>query len=216
MPSHVILSDFDGTIAEQDVLRGIFEEFASHEWKDYLKSYNEGEIGAQELYRGIFPLIKVSKEELKYFVVNNFSIDPGFKSLINYCREEKIPLYVISDGLDFYIDILFENYGIKNITYYSNKLNINGNSLSVEFPYSNTDCDLCGNCKRNIFKEHKKHVSKGIYIGDGYSDRCVAKEADFLLAKSVLIDYCKKEKISFLPFSNFCDVLAISKKIINP
>ena len=42
-----------------------------------------------------------------------------------------------------------------------------------------------------------------LVIGDGRSDRCVAQEADFVFAKSGLIDFCEKKQLPFTAFRDF-------------
>lgn len=45
-----------------------------------------------------------------------------------------------------------------------------------------------------------------MYIGDGYSDQCPARFADFVFAKGRLIKYCQQQNITFFEFRNFSDV----------
>jgi 2-hydroxy-3-keto-5-methylthiopentenyl-1-phosphate phosphatase len=44
---------------------------------------------------------------------------------------------------------------------------------------------------------------KSVLIGNGYSDFCTAGAADFVFAKSDLIDHCRAEGIPFYAFSRF-------------
>lgn len=44
-----------------------------------------------------------------------------------------------------------------------------------------------------------------IYVGDGASDYCVSHQTDWVLAKSNLIDYCRKNQLDHSPIQTFAD-----------
>jgi len=68
---------------------------------------------------------------------------------------------------------------------------------------------VCGNCKRlSIHAIRQKTDKKIIYIGDGMTDVCVVEGVDVLFAKGYLADYCKSNRISYIPFEQFRDVEA--------
>ena len=46
-----------------------------------------------------------------------------------------------------------------------------------------------------------------VFVGDGISDRCAVKEADLVLAKDVLRDWCREHGYPYEPVKNFRDVL---------
>ena len=46
-----------------------------------------------------------------------------------------------------------------------------------------------------------------VFVGDGISDRCAVKEADLVLAKDVLRDWCREHGYPYEPVENFRDVL---------
>ena len=83
------------------------------------------------------------------------------------------------------------------------------NTIQIEFPRENKNCHSCGICKGEIiseFKEDNNNDVKIIFVGDGYSDACGAREADILFAKKDLVEYCCKNKISYYPYDSFEDV----------
>jgi 2-hydroxy-3-keto-5-methylthiopentenyl-1-phosphate phosphatase len=43
-------------------------------------------------------------------------------------------------------------------------------------------------------------------VGDGYSDRCVARSADRVFARRSLARYLARENVPFEPFEDFFDV----------
>ena len=53
-----------------------------------------------------------------------------------------------------------------------------------------------------------------VYIGDGYSDRCPVRYADFVFAKRQLIKHCQHQNITYFAFNNFSDVQAKMNEIL--
>jgi 2-hydroxy-3-keto-5-methylthiopentenyl-1-phosphate phosphatase len=53
-----------------------------------------------------------------------------------------------------------------------------------------------------------------VYAGDGFSDRCPVRYADFVFAKRQLIKHCQEQNITFFEFNNFGDVQARLEKIL--
>jgi 2-hydroxy-3-keto-5-methylthiopentenyl-1-phosphate phosphatase len=45
-----------------------------------------------------------------------------------------------------------------------------------------------------------------VFVGNGLSDRCGARAADFTFAKDDLAGFCAQEGIRFQPFASFDDV----------
>jgi 2-hydroxy-3-keto-5-methylthiopentenyl-1-phosphate phosphatase len=53
-----------------------------------------------------------------------------------------------------------------------------------------------------------------VYVGDGYSDRCPVKYADFVFAKRQLIRYCQEQNITYFEFHHFGDVREKMEEIV--
>ncbi len=112
----------------------------------------------------------------------------------------------MSDSFRFFLEYILKNNGIGGIKIYSNKIRFSQDRLIPSFPYTHSTCMICGNCK-------KKHLSKNgaldkvvIYIGDGLSDLCPAKEADIVFAKGSLKKYLTKERKDFFSFDSLKSV----------
>jgi 2-hydroxy-3-keto-5-methylthiopentenyl-1-phosphate phosphatase len=83
----------------------------------------------------------------------------------------------------------------------------------VEHPFSDARCDKCGTCKKAQLLELGKKGYTTVYIGDGISDRCPAREADVLFARDGLLEYCRREGLQCFPYDDFGDVLSVLKKL---
>jgi 2-hydroxy-3-keto-5-methylthiopentenyl-1-phosphate phosphatase len=51
-----------------------------------------------------------------------------------------------------------------------------------------------------------------VLIGDGFSDRCGAREADRVIARGDLLDWCAREGIPARAFDDFAGVAEIARE----
>lgn len=201
----VVLVDFDGTITKLDTCDAMVREFARDGWQYYEKLWENGEISTEQCAIEISKLMDVDEEKL-INLLNGIEIDEYFIDFLNFCRSYGYKVVITSDGYDFNIKTVLKRYGIE-IEYYSNKMWFEDGKASVQFMNANGSCRKCGMCKRDILNQFKDEGVYIIYIGDGYSDLCVAKYADEIFAKRVLKKYCEENGIPHIPFENFNDVI---------
>lgn len=202
-----ILCDFDGTITDDDVAQLIFDRFGSQMWWEIENRFRRGQISCKNALIGEFSTVRAGKKQIEDFVNENVRIKPHFDQFIESCRNKKLPISIVSDGLDFYIDLVLKKVSLDGIKVYCNRAVFEDNKVRISFPYTNPQCDKCGNCKRLHLRRLKKKGYQIIYVGDGYSDMCAAKEADFVIAKGYLLDYCMTDKIACAAFKDFADVV---------
>lgn len=211
---YIVICDFDGTITVEDTVNAMADKFAGGEWKKLDEMWISGKYDAREISQKILSMMNTTEIELKEFV-SGIGIDSKFKEFIDYIREKCIEFYIISDGFDFNIDNILENNNIEGLMSFSNILQFEGENLLGVYPNTNEDCRKCGNCKSNLINNINLDNKKVIYIGDGHSDKCASKKADYVFAKKDLASYLKENEIGFVEFENFGDVLSGVKKIIS-
>lgn len=205
-----VFCDFDGTVASADVGNALFRTFSGGRTEAIVAEYLQGSIDAPECFRRECEAIgTVSRAELGAFV-DSFDLDPGFPSFVSFCREQDMPLMILSDGLDFYVKRILDRHGFGMIPFKANKAVFHGDGdgarLSVEFPYRDEHCDRCGNCKKNHLATLSADEDVIVYVGDGFSDRCAVRHADIVFAKKRLIAFCQEENISYHEYRDFNDV----------
>lgn len=208
----IYLVDFDGTITTLDTLDTISEKFALPTWREIDEKWVKKEISTIEAMQNILTIMDFKKHELIEFL-NVFEIDPYFISFMKIIKEKKDLLVIVSDGWDYNINSILNKYNIRELEIYANKFYFNeNNEIKLEFPYHKEDCHN-GTCKCKILEEvrTKYPESKIVFVGDGYSDVCVAPKADLIFAKDNLAKYCEKERIEYIPFSTFKDIIEIIK-----
>jgi 2-hydroxy-3-keto-5-methylthiopentenyl-1-phosphate phosphatase len=206
----LVLVDFDGTITQNDVGALLFNSFSKEKSRKIISEWLEGKISSKECLEKECELIEITKKELKNFALSQ-KIDEKFLDFVDLCKQERMDLIILSDGLDYYIRLILSKYHLEDIPFYSNTLRFAGKKLIPEFPYYDQGCGNCGNCKKYHLKNLRRPDQKVVYIGDGLSDKCAIGEADFVFAKNDLKSFCGKEKINYFEFKNFKDVIAVFK-----
>jgi len=209
-----VFCDFDGTVCSQDVGEQFFLKFAGEKAEQNIHRLLSDEITLQEWLTELCEAIP-SIDQKKFFdFIDQFVIDPCFAEFVRFCKDQEIPLMILSDGLDAYVERVLSNAGLSQIPFFANHAEFVGKRLKVSFPHTDAECNCCGNCKRN----HMLNVSADddiiVYVGDGYSDRCPIRYADFVFAKRQLIKHCQEQNITYFEFNNFGDVQVKMEKIV--
>ena len=210
--------DFDGTITTRDVGDGIFTRFLRDNlvddgWFDKnLADWKAGIISSHECLTSQCERTIVSEKELQA-ELEEYILTPGFAGTVSYCRDNGIPVLILSDGLDYYIKYILTKYGINDIPFRSNHMYFKDGVLGVEFPYMERGCGRCGNCKRWHIDTLRRDGDLVVYTGDGYSDRYAIKSADVVFAKGDLAEYCSEKNHEYLPFEDFYTILKYLENI---
>lgn len=208
MRERIIVSDFDGTITKTDTLAKFLEDYADPKWLDIENDWREGKFGSQECLVKQFSLVQNLTPKLISDFLDRIEIDDGFIPLCKKAKSKNIPIVVLSDGLDYFINKILEKNGLNFLDVITNHAYFNERGkFIIEFPNDSGHCsNNAGTCKCKTVKELKKIYQEVIYIGDGASDFCVSKVPDKLFAKLGLAQYCKNSNISFTEYNSFWDI----------
>ena len=207
MKKIAVLCDFDGTVAREDVGNLLFQTFSNpDECLDTVDQWKQGLISSRDCLQREAALARASREALDEFITQR-QLDPYFRDFVDFVGRRGMELVIVSDGLDYYIERMLLRSGLAHLDFFANVLTVNGGCLHVRFPYYDMlDCRSCGNCKTYHMEKYKAKGYFVVYIGNGLSDRCPSKYADFVFAKGDLLDYCRKNGVAFTEFKNFRDV----------
>ena len=204
----LIIADFDGTVSPMDVGYQVLQKFTGRGWEEIDQAYCSGEIGSKEAYSRIAALLHGTREDMQQYVQTRAGVDPHFVSFYAFCRKMGMDLRILSDGLDFYIDLVLKKDGLGDIPFFSNVARFSdGQGFTIEFPEWNPECDRCGTCKSLILQRLKPSFDRIIYIGDGYSDVCPAEKADIVFAKGILYKTFLKKGLPCIRYRDFEDIL---------
>ncbi|AOY77454.1 MtnX-like HAD-IB family phosphatase [Clostridium formicaceticum] len=203
--SYVFFVDFDGTITKTDVCETIIAKLAGPGWKEINKKWERKELSTLACAKETFKLFTRKDPEAFQEIVETVEVNEGFKAFVAYCQTKGYPIYILSDGYDYYIEYILNREGL-TLPYYSNKLTFSAD-LEVATPHHSKDCGLCGVCKTALIQQLRKKAEKSIYIGDGSSDFCPAEKVDYVFAKKRLLNHCLSLGRQVYSFNNFKDIL---------
>ena len=208
----ILFVDFDGTVTNHDVGDGIFSKFLRNDFQEQgfhekiIADWKAGIISSEQCLSEECANVIITEEEL-HNELEKYTLTPGFVAATEYCIENDIPITILSDGLDYYIEYILSKYGINNIPFISNHMYFKNGNMVVEFPFIDMGCGRCGNSKRWHMDMLRKDGDCVVYVGDGYSDRYAIKSADVVFAKHDLAEYCREKNHEFIPFQDFYPIL---------
>lgn len=208
MAKWALVSDFDGTVSLVDVGDAIVTTFGGPAgWEEVDAAIHRGEINRKEAYERVYRQIEVSTEVLSKFVLG-FALDPDFRAAAELFRQRGLPVLIVSDGFDFYIDRLLHRENLGWIPRYANHLEVVGNKPVYAFPYfGRLGCHDCANCKTYHLRHLKAQGYKIAYLGDGHTDCCAALGADLVFAKRYLASFLAKNCVPHHKFQRYGEVL---------
>jgi 2-hydroxy-3-keto-5-methylthiopentenyl-1-phosphate phosphatase len=207
-PRLAIFCDFDGTVARRDVGYHLYHHFSGGRNDALLPDWKAGRLSTRECMRLESEMVRGTPEDIFRFL-DQFDLEPTFPEFARVCRENDVPIVIVSEGLDIYIKRLLANYGPDHFNVKCNIGHLESGGIRIEFPYEYRVCPGCGNCKAARIEEFRAQVGGActvVFVGDGYSDACGARAADLVFAKKDLVRYCQAEGILYNEFSSFEDV----------
>lgn len=207
------LVDFDGTISSNDITSLLAKRFAGPAAAQIYSRYRQGEIGMRGWLKEIAGHFPADLEKLLSAACEAAAFTPGFAQFAGFARAAGRPLYIASDGFGFYIKPILKRHGyLEYITaIYSNNLRLGDNGrVTIEIPYANHRCSVCGNCKAAHVCSLKEEGYRVVYIGNGLNDRFGAAHADLVFARAgdPLADFFAAQQMAFHRFNDFYEIIA--------
>ena len=206
-PRPAVLTDFDDTAAVQNVAEMLLTRFGDSTWQDVRRRFRNGEITLNQYQEITFRNIQADRPTMQDYVKQNASLRPYFKEMWGYCQDRQVPLAVVSQGLDFYIEALLEKEGCGRVPVHAVNTRFTPQGINYEYRYALPGKEHLGNSKGVVVDSYRDQGHYIVYIGDGQSDFEPATKADLVFAHRALADECKRQEIPFRPFTDFGDVL---------
>lgn len=204
-----VVCDFDGTITKSDVWNALWDFYTGTSWRQYNLAYGRGEINYPQLVEHCVQVVNFSEQQALDFVDQQCFFRDGFWLFLKFCLTHDIRFQVASGGLDFYINHMLKDW-LDRIEIYCNPARfIKPVGMEIDLPWFDSDyCPSCGNCKRRNIEDLSGLGYFTVAIGDGTTDRCMAKSADLVFARDELAEYCVQNRIDYCGFESFDDILA--------
>ena len=129
----VVQCDFDGTITEEDQSFLLLDAFASGNWRQWLTEYRTGKIAVGDFNTKAFTMVKEDRQTLVSFVRQTAKMRDGFHELLAYCRRHGFRFTIISNGLDFYIDTILADFGVRGVEVFAAQTQFDPRGMKVKY-----------------------------------------------------------------------------------
>ena len=191
-----IVVDWDGTVTEDDGLHLVLLEFGDERIFNAAENQLGRELTLQEVISLEFESVRVPLAEVVAWVRENVRIRDGFAAFAPELR----PL-IVSSGFHELIEPVLEREGLE-LEVRANRIEPRPTGWRIRF--RNADpCPVCGEpCKR----ADVAGLHPFVYVGDGFSDRCVALAAARVFARDGLARYLEEQGVPFERFEDFRDL----------
>ncbi|MDR2153138.1 MAG: MtnX-like HAD-IB family phosphatase [Helicobacteraceae bacterium] len=217
MNKWAFLSDFDGTISDDDFFyytaEAFFDDNALKPWREYLA----GEKSHFDALKEMFASLRLPQDEFDRFIAG-VRIDPRIENVFAICRDKQIPIYIASAGCDYYIKRLIGDLIDKfQITLLSNRGEYAQTSgLTMIAPEKNDPFydPLVGVSKYKLAQTLKNKGYKLIFAGDGAPDFESAQISDIVFAKKILLQKRQEANLPSRKFESFADIEQFLKEEI--
>ncbi|KAM6503151.1 HAD-like domain containing protein [Amanita muscaria] len=225
----IVLSDWDGTITNYDSNDYMTDNLGYG--KEKRREGNLSVLGGKTTFRDAFRemLESVSSnghtfEECKELLRKNILLDTGFKEFNTWCKENDVPVIIVSSGMAPIIRAVLSNLvGDKD----ASEIDIIANDAVVrpngswEIKYRHPSSGY-GHDKSQAILPYRKLPNPPtlFFFGDGVSDISAARHADVLFVKEKpggdndLAAYCRKHGIKHIIFEDFSRALGVVKAIV--
>lgn len=191
-----LVVDWDGTATAGDTLHATIQEFGDTDVFVAMESEIGTRLTLQEVIAAEMATIDAPLDEVVEFLLRNIDLRPGFAEVV----ERHDPL-VVSMGFHELIGPLLARDGIE-VPVVANRLDVRPDGWRALFR-EQALCDVCGEpCKRSDVAG----LNGFVYVGDGFSDRCVAQAASRVFARDGLAEYLGARDVPFVRFDDFHDV----------
>lgn len=210
MSDWTILCDFDGTVTVEDTTDTLLERFGRQGWEVLEDDWRAGRINSHDCMAGQVALLDMNHDEFDVHLAER-ALDPQFADFIDAAKARKVPIEILSDGLDYAIHNILRRAGLDSLPVVSNRLQqVGEREWSLEFPNASATCRVAsGTCKCERASRAQNSRRRVLLIGDGASDFCVAETADFVFAKGKLIAHCIAKRIPHAAIGGFADALVL-------
>jgi 2-hydroxy-3-keto-5-methylthiopentenyl-1-phosphate phosphatase len=172
-------------------------EFGDEALYDAAEAKLGGELTLNEVIALEFESVRAPLDEVVEWMRQNVRVRPGFAEL----ARSHAPL-IVSSGFRELIEPILEREGVR-LEVVANRLDPRPDGWRVVF----READACGVCGEPCKRSDVAHAHDGfVYVGDGYSDRCIALAATRVFARDGLASYLDSQGVAYEPFDDLRDV----------
>ena len=211
-----VLTDFDDTAAAQNVAEMLLHEFGHPTWTDVRDRFRSGELSLKDYQEEAFLRMQADKDAMQSYVRANANFRPHFNDLSAFCQANSIPMCIISQGLDFYIQALLDGSRLPDMPVYAVATEFDGQGRvsGYRYDFAYPDAPHLGNSKALIVRRFQERGHHVFFMGDGRSDFEAGEVADTVFAHRQMAAMCDEAGVEFSPFTDFGPVLEAVRQYV--
>jgi 2-hydroxy-3-keto-5-methylthiopentenyl-1-phosphate phosphatase len=191
-----VVVDWDGTVTQIDGLHLVLLEFGDEEIYEAHEARLGRDLTLHEVIAGEFTSVRAPVGDVAAWMRENAVLRAGFTEFARKHRPR-----VVSSGFHELIEPVLEREGLE-LDVRANRLDARADGWRVRFR-NEEPCAVCGEpCKRADVAD----LGEFAYVGDGFSDRCVALQAARIFACDGLAAYLSSRAAPFDRFDDFHDI----------
>lgn len=192
-----LVLDWDGTVTERDTLHMAMERFGDRDVFHELENELGRTMTLDEVIAAEMATIRSTHEEVIGFLLEQVRVRAGFRELV----AEHDPL-IVSAGFRELIDPILAREGV-TARLAANRVVAHPDGWRASF----VDRPLCLVCGERCKRGSLTGLGPFAYVGDGYSDRCIALAAERRFARDGLAEWLEAQGLEYEPFDDLAAVL---------
>ena len=204
----VLVTDFDGTITQEDFFQVAAQAFAPSGLEEYWGGYLEGRHTHFEALRGIFGTIRATEAEMAEALVR-MRPEPDLAAWARRLGEAGWDVVVASAGCGWYIERVLSAAGARLEVHASPGRFAEDEGLVMELPTGSRFLSLThGIDKAAVVRSVLEQGRTAAFAGDGFPDAPAAKLVPEArrFARADLAQALREEGLAFRPFGRWADV----------
>jgi len=211
-----VLTDFDDTAAAQNVAELLLHRFGHPTWTDVRERFRQGELSLKDYQEITFRRMRGDKAAMQAYVRENACFRDHFGELAAFCANHSIPMCIVSQGLDFYVQALLDQSGHPHMPVHAVRAEFDDSGRIIEYGYDFTydDAPELGNSKALMVRRFQQQGYHVFFAGDGRSDFEAGEVADTVFAHRQMAEMCSEAGIAYTPFTDFGPVLDALRRYV--
>lgn len=204
MEKLLIACDFDGTITRNDTLHLIVSRYGEPGlWEAIEPRLRAGEVTLEQAMQEEFADVRATPAQVRELVRAEAGLRDGFPEFVAWAGAAGHRLVVLSSGFRSVIDALLGDWGLGHLEVASHEARFTPAGTTLLWADRGERCGVCDRrCKRHDLRA--RHAGEPVVlVGDGVSDRCVARMADVVFARAHLARDLAEDGVPFIPFEDF-------------
>jgi 2,3-diketo-5-methylthio-1-phosphopentane phosphatase len=200
-----LVLDFDGTVTEADMLDRVCWEFGDQAvYREVDEALDRGEIRLVDDISRKLATVRAPLDEVVDWVRAVARVRPGLDELVRFARARDERVAIVTSSFHELVEPVLGRL-VPQVELVANRLDPRRQGWRAYF-HDLEPCATCGEpCKRGPVA--RLGAGEVVYVGDGFSDRCVAQAADMVFARDGLATYLDERGVDYEPYDDFHDVL---------